>query len=404
MCERPSKFQCFTCPMAVCGLDFNLSDFALVRGTKAFCGHCLWLASLVEKNMDVVTDDEGVKIDFNEEATYERYFREYYNIIKEAEGLTAQMTLSAVAEFEKGKLVRLEADYEDIHHSKDSGLVSDYDDISDEDREATRRANKKRKRTSGRSGKIQKSKASKFIGWGSKKLIEFLGSVGEDTTKPLSQNYVESIVEKYIHRNKLVCKKTVSCDLRLQSLFSRKQLKYHRIGSLLESHFTENVVHLDQEDGVNAASSDEGDDHPMVKRQNEKNIISRKKSNEFEASSVKKSCYASIVAENINLVYLRKTLVYNLLKEDHPEIFKDKVVGSFVRIKSDPYDCLQKSSRQLVKVTGVNEASTSGETRFLLQVSNRIKCIPVSDISDEDFPPVENFFFPNTPAALRFMS
>ncbi|CAM8924889.1 unnamed protein product [Rhodiola kirilowii] len=404
LCPRRSKFQCFTCPMAVCGHDLNWSEFIQVREYKGFCAHCLYLASLVEKNknMDVVFDEEGVKVDFGEEATYERYFREYYEIIKKKEGVTAQMTLSAMARFKQGKQNKLEADNEEVYHSEDEGLVSEYDDIGDEVQEAGRKVTKKRKRGSGRPRKSDKSKASKFNGWGTENLIAFLNSIGEDTTKPLSQVDVDSIIQKYIHLNKLAAKRTVFCDEKLQSLFRKKSVKIFRISSLLEKHLAENVILSDQEDGLNASCPDEEDDSPTAPsqnenkiiskiksseieaRQNENNIISKRKSPEIEAPSTVKSCYAAIVAENIKLVYLRRTLVEKLLNGE-PETFKDKLVGTFVRTKSDPYDYSQKNRHQLVKVINVNEASASGETRFVLQVSNRMKCIPISEVSDDDF-------------------
>lgn len=42
-----------------------------------------------------------------------------------------------------------------------------------------------------------------FIGWGSKVLMEFLASIGEDTTKKLSKDEVTSIINRYIHENNL---------------------------------------------------------------------------------------------------------------------------------------------------------------------------------------------------------
>ena len=68
------------------------------------------------------------------------------------------------------------------------------------------------------------------------------------------------------------------------------------------------------------------------------------------AYAVQKSYYASIVAENIKLVYLRRSLVEELLMQ--PDKFEDKVVGSFIRVKRMPGNCSVGTSFQLLQVTG----------------------------------------------------
>ncbi|OIW17195.1 hypothetical protein TanjilG_06773 [Lupinus angustifolius] len=96
---------------------------------------------------------------------------------------------------------------------------------------------------------------------------------------------------------------------------------------------------------------------------------------------VKPRYHASVNAKNINLIYLKESLVQELSKE--PESFTNKVVGAFVRVKMDPKDTKQKNSHQLVKVIGVlNDETSNG---ILFQVSNRANAIPISKISNNDF-------------------
>ena len=58
-CYKISKFQCFCCPTAVCGHCLCDAEFAVVKGNKGFCSHCLKLALLIEENSDA--DSDGVR-------------------------------------------------------------------------------------------------------------------------------------------------------------------------------------------------------------------------------------------------------------------------------------------------------------------------------------------------------
>ncbi|KAI5669651.1 hypothetical protein M9H77_19504 [Catharanthus roseus] len=87
--------------------------------------------------------------------------------------------------------------------------------------------------------------------------------------------------------------------------------------------------------------------------------------------------FPSIIPENMKLVYLKKSLVQELLKT---ESFKSKVTGSFVRVPSTLSNDLQKSYK-LVQVTGV----TNQATDIMLQLLDVPGEIPINLLSDSDF-------------------
>uniref|UniRef100_A0A6M2E9V8 GYF domain-containing protein n=1 Tax=Populus davidiana TaxID=266767 RepID=A0A6M2E9V8_9ROSI len=224
-----------------------------------------------------------------------------------------------------------------------------------------------------------------FTGWGSTLLIEFLQSIGTGTTNQISQYDVTAIINKYVKDRNLLHptkKKRVLCDEWLLPLFGRKTINRIRIYDLLEPHFAENKVGSD--DDFFDTTDDDEDNNAY---QRHKCLASdRKCHSKKRVYEAPKSCFAAIVPDNIKLVYLKRLLVQDLAK-NNPETFQGKIVGSFVRIKSDPNDYLQKNSHMLVQVTGLVESSRANgiDTEVLLEVSNYMKDVRISMLSDDNF-------------------
>ncbi|KAF7813371.1 Plus-3 domain, subgroup protein [Senna tora] len=230
-----------------------------------------------------------------------------------------------------------------------------------------------------------RSKKREYIGWGSTQLISFLESIDKDSSIQLSQRDVTTVIDKYVQQNSLLNpdrKKRVICDERLHSLFGRKSISRLKIYDLLESHFAANCEEssddslFNSEDDENILATSEYQKTTTLERQNQsKNKVTKKP----------KSCFAAIIPANIKLVYLKRSLVEELLKD--PETFESKVVGSFIRIRCDPNDYLQKNSHQLLQVTGIKNFSgmkdMSGD--ILLQVSGYFKDISIHKLSDDNF-------------------
>ncbi|GMI88752.1 hypothetical protein HRI_002544500 [Hibiscus trionum] len=99
--------------------------------------------------------------------------------------------------------------------------------------------------------------------------------------------------------------------------------------------------------------------------------------------AVGKIRYASIVAANMKLVYLRRSLVEELLTQ--PDNFEEKVVGSFVRVKGMPGNCSGTTSFQLLQVLGIKKTSNADNNQgILLEVSCMSVDIPINMLDDDD--------------------
>ncbi|XP_054786444.1 uncharacterized protein At5g08430 [Prosopis cineraria] len=236
-----------------------------------------------------------------------------------------------------------------------------------------------------RSKRKVRSKKREYIGWGSTLLISFLESIGKDTSKPLTQYDVAAVVNEYVVRNNLIHpqkKKRIVCDERLHSLFGRKTIGRVKINEMLESHLAANCDESSEDSLLNS----EDDENTLATCESPRTTTSESKTlSKKRVSKKPKSCFAAIIPANIKLAYLKKSLVQDLLKD--PETLESKLVGSFIRIRCDPNDYLQKNSHQLLQVTGIKKCpgkkDVSGE--ILLQVSGFFKDVGIHMLSDEDF-------------------
>ncbi|OIV95695.1 hypothetical protein TanjilG_01489 [Lupinus angustifolius] len=103
VCRKSSVYKCYCCPKAFCKscVFEEIDDFAIVKGKKGFCSHCLELAVMIEDKTDVTS--EGVKIDFTAPGTYEYLYSEYYKRMKEKEGIDYSNVHSAYLLLKKGQ-------------------------------------------------------------------------------------------------------------------------------------------------------------------------------------------------------------------------------------------------------------------------------------------------------------
>ena len=269
------------------------------------------------------------KISVDGRETYEGLFKEYWEIIKANEGLTIDNVSAALTNNKKVMNSLLRRNVNEGEEEKQNDSVS-WD--GDEDYMGKLKSTKRKM-----------SNSLEFLGWGSKPLLSFLASIGKYHTEPLTQWCVRSLIYEYIKEKNLYHpkdKKKFLPDEKLFPIFRKKVVSQNQIYPLLEFHFAEK---LDDRDG------EENNDQTPCMESRLSGLIGKpllKKGDLF----IKASCFVSISASNINLIYLKRSLVLELSKQ--LESFMGKVVGAFVRVKEESSDCRQMKSHHLVRVVG----------------------------------------------------
>eukprot|EP00268_Persea_americana_P064432 TRINITY_DN847_c5_g1_i2.p1 TRINITY_DN847_c5_g1~~TRINITY_DN847_c5_g1_i2.p1 ORF type:complete len:616 (-),score=122.75 TRINITY_DN847_c5_g1_i2:831-2678(-) len=388
ICHKVSKYQCFCCPISICKVCINSAAFVRFKKKKGFCNDCLKLALLIEENKDV--DSDGDKVDFKDRDTYEFLFKEYWDIIKEEERLSLEDLHTVDALLKKGE------NNADVYYLDEAEFVSDVDDRGNGELPLIELFKGQHVQTKAMRKKYRSGR-KEFTGWASRELIQFLTSIGKSTDKPIPQFEVYDMITEYIYENKLLHpkrKKKVICDARLHYLFKRRSINRLKISDLLESHFPNDQVPEDKSPFYSEDESSSMD----CKRQRRTRSRSGGKTQKFVAIDsrhkvfeVPKKFYASVTAKNIKLVYLRRSLIEEFLK--NPDTFDRKVIDCFVRVKCDPKDYSSRSFFQLMQVTGIKRASESykiGEnsSNIMLLVSDVKdvnKDIRICMLSDDDF-------------------
>lgn len=281
--------------------------------------------------------------------TFECLFLEYWEIVKNQEDITFD-DVRASKSRKKGVKLRYKDDpkfsLDDVHSSKSRKKGTKLKYKNDPKFSLTDHAVEDTEdyKTTG------KPKRMEFIRWGSKPLIDFLTSIGEDTKDAMSQHSVESVIRRYIRQKNLLDhekKKKVRCDEKLYSIFRKKSVNHNRIYKLLDAHLKENLEQLEYITRLECGFG-EKNEKVLLPCKKQKTERSDEKICEKEVKPEMRSTgLAKINADNIKLVYLRKSLVVELLKKN--ESFGDKVVGSFVKVKNDPRECM---AYQILQVTG----------------------------------------------------
>ncbi|XP_062217057.1 uncharacterized protein LOC133917099 isoform X2 [Phragmites australis] len=231
--------------------------------------------------------------------------------------------------------------------------------------------------------------------WASPELLEFVGHMRDGDRSFISQFDVQTLLLEYIKKNNLrdpQRKSQIVCDARLHRLFRKTRVAHFEMLKLLEMHFLMNetsrvndnsqtATNLNSAQIVTNGCSDMAAKLSPDKRKRMHRKMEREQLVNLEA-------YAAADMHNINLIYMRRSLMEDLIDD---ATFSDKIHGAFVRIKISGIGQKQDMYR-LVKVVGthkVPEKYSIGKkmTNFALEILNLDKkeIIAMDTISNQDF-------------------
>ncbi|KAH7442444.1 hypothetical protein KP509_03G088800 [Ceratopteris richardii] len=404
-CSRPANIQCYTCPKAYCNGCIKEADFVCVRRAQGLCESCYELVHMIEHNSSV--DSDGAVVDFDNEETYEYFFKAYWKDLKEKLSLTWSEIDTAKRAKDNGQPFNQSIQEDKLMAARRSqrlkrkrvpiSTVQDDSSISDEGKENISDYEEERQEDEGKvfahhddeeslsKSRKGRQKICKFSCWASKELEDFLCYIKEDSKQPLSLLSINKIVLDYIEENKLHSGHSgqIRCDERLQRLFGKKNITKSKIPELLKMHVASKLSYSkSEEDFINCWAGLDAD-------KGQKHSKSRKKLDKSSQPELDPSSYAAINVENISLIYLKRSLLEVLLQGPN---FESKVTGTFVRIRVPSMPNTSDTCYRLVQVVGVKQAldpcQSNGRPAYvLLEILNLHKReeITVDLVSSQNF-------------------
>lgn len=343
----------------MCFLFQNLLCFLLIPSCHLISAYARYLMSL-----------QG-QVDFDDKSSWEYLFKDYYIGLKERLLLTLEELARAKNPWKGSDVTsgKQESPDELYDANDDGGSGSDNSSgnaiVTVSKRRKAKKQSKSRskeKYSLTRSTRVSREDPSADDGveWASKELLEFVMHMRNGDRSVLSQFDVQALLLEYIKSNKLRDprrKSQIICDSRLQNLFGKPRVGHFEMLRLLESHFLVKEDTDDLQGSVVDTDANQidvnGNSDASVKAVKEKRRKTRKKNDERGIQS-NLDDYAAIDTHNVNLIYLRRNLVEELI--DDGGTFHEKVVGSFVRIRISGSNQKQDLYR-LVPIIGMCLAS-----------------------------------------------
>ncbi|XP_059654073.1 zinc finger CCCH domain-containing protein 19-like isoform X2 [Cornus florida] len=397
-CEKNAYYMCYTCTFSLCKGCIKDAVILCVRGSKGFCETCMKTVMLIENN--------EAQVDFDDRSSWEFLFKDYWIDLK------AKIDLS-INELEQAKnpwkgtdaLANKQELTEEMYDNNDGGSSSDSSENLDITKSKRRKAKKRSKSVPKEVDVPSAAAAIHAEGtstpgnteWASKELLEFVMHMRNGDKSVVSQFDVQALLLEYIKRNKLRDprrKSQIICDSRLENLFGKARVGHFEMLKLLESHFlikedsqTDDIQGTVVDTEFNQLEADGNMDAPLKGGKDRRRKIRKRGDDRGPQSNL--DDYAAIDIHNINLIYFRRKLMEDLIEDI--EKFRDKVVGTFVRIRISGSNQKQDIYR-LVQVVGTSKATepykigkrTTDEVLEILNL-NKTEVISIDTISNQEF-------------------
>ncbi|KAI7728818.1 hypothetical protein M8C21_022640, partial [Ambrosia artemisiifolia] len=378
---------------------------------KGFCTICMKTIMLIENNGQ--GEDGKVQADFDDKLSWEYLFKVYWIYLKGKLSLTLDELTQAKNPWKEASTIPSIGVHNKANVSCSVTSSTFVGDLEEEANESKRRKIDEQSNIQKETVNMETSQIT-TVGceeWASKELLDFVAHMKNGSTAVLSRFDVQALMMDYIDKNSLrdpKNKNKIICDSRLISLFGKPRVGHIQMLKLLESHFAvkegskkRRVNHTAVQVNRTAVQVNrtavqidpDWNSHNRLKVGKHKKRKNRRKVEECAVHN-KLDEFAAVDVYNMNLIYLRRDLMENLLEDG--DSFHSKVAGSVVRIKISGCD-LKQDMYRLVQVLLRTCAGTSKVdvpykvnnklTNIMLEVSNLDKkeTISIDAISDQEF-------------------
>ncbi|OMO57010.1 Zinc finger, PHD-type [Corchorus capsularis] len=407
-CQKASYYMCYTCTYSLCKNCTKDADYVNVRGNKGFCGTCMRTILLIENC--TLGNKEMVQVDFDDKTSWEYLFKVYWILLKEKLSLTVDELTKAKNPWKESAIMGPRGESSGELNNNGINAKGANMEMSGQDLGASYSKRRKTMRQqkvlnqiepleAEKPGVIKGMSLPKGRSWASNELLEFVSHVKNGDISELSRFDVQALLLEYISRSNLRDphqKSYVVCDSMLIKLFGKRRLGHFEMLKLLESHFLiedqSKVIDIIRGGGTETSATQlafdgNSDSQPIIA--NDKRRKTRKKVDE-KGQKANPEEFAAIDVHNMNMIYLKRNLMENLI--DDADKFNDKVVGSFVRVKVSGSSDQKQDMHRLVQVVGtvkVAEPYKIGEktTNVMLEISNLDKreVVSIDGISNQEF-------------------
>ncbi|CAH8361922.1 unnamed protein product [Eruca vesicaria subsp. sativa] len=389
-CEKNATYLCYTCVFSLCKGCAKDAVFSCIRGNKGLCETCMETIKMIEREEQ--EKKEPAQLDFDDKTNWESLFKDYWIDLKTQLSISPE-ELDQAKSPQKGNK----------SHAGKQGTARETDYVTDEGSDSDSSPKKRKTRSRSKSGsaeKIQspakKSSSGETMEWASKELLDVVAHMRRGDKSFLTSTEVHDLLLDYIKRYNLRDprrKSQVVCDSRLKNLFGKSHVGHFEMLNLLDTHFL--VKEQQQADNMQGSivdtdpdyvDLDENLDHPVKSGKDKKRKTRKKGGRKGRQSNL--DDFAAVDMHNINLIYLRRSLVEDLLEDSTG--FEEKVASAFVRLRISGNQ--KQDLYRLVQVVGTSKAPEPYKvgkktTDYVLEILNldKTEVISIDIISNQDF-------------------